>query len=618
MNVRVASRLEPTDLAAKAVPPQAAVDAPQPMPNLWNQSAGRKSARLSKKQWAGLVAASALVLVVLVALKLKSQQTHVRFHANVEGARFSADGKPVDGDSILLRTGKEHRVEASREGYEPATQKIVPGQSAQSVEFRLTPLPPQLRVSANLPAGSVLLGEQGPVPLESGEFNVQSVPAGIPILKVYDGSRRSLEIPLRVEEGKPIVLNGPITAQDCSAVLISVNGTRATIYASSNVKGSVGKLPQQAISPDGMQIDMTGPSEEFTFDNGQIVPFHSTSRPSLIVSMNVQTPRTDAIPDKGRAFLRMLSVEPEAEVYIDGEHWGKITATGFLETAVKAGTHRIILTKSQYEDSQPLLVRVQPGQIEQILGRQIPLIKQGSLVFNIFPASATVHYEMKTGRARHQSGTARANDTIFLRPGPYTVDIEAPGYLGVARVVPITSGQRADLKLTLTAGSANPAPHDEPSSKAKPLFADMSLWSKQNDWWTLKDVTYGWLNANRGVFSVSVKKQFKGILAKSAKRVEWNIDYRGDGDRVIYWIDENVLHRRALKGGQTIWGDSNITLSARPGDVYRFIFDVSPFRIAVSDETGRNLDEFNRPNANVPLGKLGFLGPISLSVEQTR
>lgn len=614
----VARLPEPSDIAVEAVQPPACVDSSPPLGKVSSRSAQRTFVGLSKTKWAGIVVLPILFFVVLVAFKLMPQQTRVRFHANVDRVKFFADGRPVDGDSILLRVGREHRIEASREGYETATQEIVPGQSTQGVEFNLKPLLPQLHFSSNLAAGNAWLGDQGPIALQSGEFNVQSLLPGNPMLKVTDEALRSLEVLLRVEDGKSIALNGPIAVKNCSAALISVNGTHATIYASSNAKGNIGKLPSKAIPADGMQIEMTGGSQEFTFSNGQTVTLQPSSQPSLIVSMIGQDYGSGAIPEKGLAFLRMLSVEPEADVYIDGEHWGKVTATGFLETVVKPGTHRIVLTKFQYEDSRPLLVHVQPGQTERISGTQIPLVKQGSLALNILPTTATVHYETKSGRAGQHSGTARANETIFLKPGTFAVHIEAPGYSSVTQMVQIASGQHADLKLTLPVQSGNSAQREETAAKMKPPFEDISIWSKEGDWWTLKTIRYGWLQANHGAFSLSIKKKSKGILVKSAKRVEWSVDYHGDGDRVMYWIDDNVLHRRALRAGVSQSNDSNVALPARPGDVYRLILNVSPFRISVSDETGRQLDEFDRPNANAPLGKIGFLGSLSLSIKQTR
>ena len=92
------------------------------------------------------------------------------------------------------------------------------------------------------------------------------------------------------------------------------------------------------------------------------------------------------------------------------------------------------------------------------------------------------------------------------------------------------------------------------------------------------------------------------------------IDNRDSGEKVVYSITENTFRRTAYKGGTAI-SDQAKDLSQRSGD-YHFTFDVSARHIVVTEAGGGKLDDYERPNAGTPLGKIGFKGEIAVSVQQ--
>jgi hypothetical protein len=288
-----------------------------------------------------------------------------------------------------------------------------------------------------------------------------------------------------------------------------------------------------------------------------------------------------------------------------------------MEIGISAGTHKVVLTKFQHEDSLPFIAHIQPGKTQMISGKQLPLVKQGVLAFNIQPATATARYELSQPGPHRQSGTARVSDTAFLTPGVYTVHLEAPGRAGITQTVTVKSGERTEVKMTLAAspGAGPPAP-DGPQTKLH--FEDASSWSREDSWWTLKTPQYGWLQANRGVFDINIKRQSKGLAGKAARRIEWTLDYRAKGDKVVYWIEDNTLHRMVFMAGKVVFDDPKVPLKMKSGDVYHFVFDISSFRVAVGDGLGNKLDQFDRPHSNIAPGKFGFLGPVALSIQRMR
>lgn len=636
----------------------------------------RKAPLLKTWQWICIALIPLLIVVVFGTIYLvrksrlaahpKIVSVPVELHANVEGVKFKLDRRPVDSGRVSLEAGKEYSIEASREGYQTQVQKLTPSAGpAGPIEFTLTALAPKVSFSSDLKKGRVSIGDQQPVSLQSGEFSIEDLPPGIPTLKVWDGQRLLLELPLEVQPGKAVTLPSSMQAKDCSVVVVSILGTSARVFLSPNLKGNTGTMPPQAIPSDGMAVDATPAGSEFTLSDGRSLPIQSSNTPALIISLTtggesgtlqiqanvpqgqvkidgkmrrdpmsngsktllletgkhqIQVVGPPGYADsevreveilKGKlakevftldalqAQLSLDGAEPGATIYVDGEQRGITLENGSLKLDVSPGEHRIALKKRDYEDSPTVTRDFKPRRTEPISGKQLPLVRYGSLTFNVVPANATITLRLGNDPPR----TVRANETVSLKRGTYTWVAEADNFQPISETSSVEPGSSTTIARTLQ--SAGPQ-----NVRSADLFENPSYWSHRGIWWVFKQLDYAWLKPNSGSFIVTIEKQRK-LIGKT--KAEWTLDYRGQGDKITYSVSGNTLSRQTVTGGNAT--SNHIKFQEQP-NIYLFIFDISPTRIIVKDNGNNVLDEVKRADPSVDLGKIGFRGEISITVEQ--
>jgi hypothetical protein len=304
-----------------------------------------------------------------------------------------------------------------------------------------------------------------------------------------------------------------------------------------------------------------------------------------------------------QAQLYLEGTEPGASVYIDGEQRGTVPDNGSLTLDVSAGEHKIVLKKSTYEDSPAFTREFKPRQTETVTGKQVPLLKNGSLIFNVTPATATI--TLRSGNEPPK--IVRPNEPVFLKKGTYAYAIEADHFA-------TTSGTSAVEPNKSTAIGLSLQPAGPPDSSEAALFEDPSQWTRRGNWWVLKKSDYAWLKPRNGSFSVIIEKPHSGMLFVK-KKAEWVLDYRGAGDRITYSASGKTLSRQIVTGGSPASGLIKAQITERP-DTYNFIFDISPSRIIVRDNGGNPIDEVKRSDSSIDLGKIGFRGELSVTVQQ--
>ena len=607
----------PQPMAAQAA--AVAVAAPETRPPL---APVRPKKKAAVSPWLWVVLASVFLIAVAVVVKYRSlakpKSVITRLHANVPEAHFKIDGQPADAAGLLLAPDQEHVLEAAYPGYQTAVQKLTPSPNPfpATVEFNLTPLLPQLEVSTDL-AGTLSIGDQTPVPLQPGSVTVNQLASGNQVIKVLAGDHSCIELPIDIQPGKTLAPPNLSAASGCSVAVVSVVGSRAHLYAGPNLSGGIAGQAQQLIPAEGVDIEATETGAEFTLSNGRTLTIQASNTPLLTIALNATNATKEtaapAAPEhhvKANAYVVLQAAEPEAEVHVDGVSRGTVSPSGIILVSIEPGNHKVFLSKAHCEDSPVVPITVRTGQTVHLGGDKFPLERQGALLFKISPPTGTASYRLGD---QPQSRTAHNGDTAWMKPGKYKVQIEAAGYSPVSADYEVKPGATVEVNGKLRTGS------DSAAAPAKPArdsgLEDESQWSHDANWWVLKKPTYGWMRAKQGLFNITIERSKKGIF-KSAKKVEWAIDYRGEGDRVLYWIDNKTLHRIAYSDGHPIKEEVIKPLS-QSGD-YHLVFDVSPQRAVVSDSSGEKLDEFERPNPSVGLGKIGFHGEIAVTVQQLK
>jgi hypothetical protein len=303
-----------------------------------------------------------------------------------------------------------------------------------------------------------------------------------------------------------------------------------------------------------------------------------------------------------QAQLSLEAAEPGAAVYVDGLARGTIMSNGALNLDLPPGEHRVQLKKRDFEDSANMTREFIAGHSETISGKQLPLLKNGSVAFNVTPADATITLRFENA----PSTIARPNETVFLKKGIYTYLVEAEHFQTVSGTISVEPGNFTAKSLSLQAAGLT----------AADLLENPSSWSHHGGFWVVKQSEYGWLKPRGGYFSVAIETQLTRLRLAN-KKAEWTLDYRGAGNKIVYSASGNVLSRQIVIGGKPASNLVKVQFKQQ-AEIYHFIFDVSPARIVVRDNRGDLLDEVTRPDPSVDLGKIGFRGEISVSVEQLR
>jgi hypothetical protein len=231
------------------------------------------------------------------------------------------------------------------------------------------------------------------------------------------------------------------------------------------------------------------------------------------------------------------------------------------------------------------------------------LQKNGSLQFSVTPPGATITIREANGPAR----TVRPNEPVFLPKGPYTWVIEAEHFQTISETAVVQPGVSTPILRSLP-------PVGPQELKAADLFENPSLWSARGGYWEIRS-GYGWLKPRNGSFNVIIEKKRSGLFGGKYK-AEWTLDYRGEKDKIIYSVEGNMLSRRVISGGTA--SQPVKTQFKERSNIYQFIFDIAPTRIVVRDNGNQIIDEFERPDPSVDLGKVGFRGDISISVQRLR
>jgi eukaryotic-like serine/threonine-protein kinase len=634
---------------------------------------------LSAAQWCGIAAVPLLLIAALVVRHFfsvgKPHSVGVDLHANVAGATFTFDGQPAASSHVELASDRAHILEASYLGYRASVQKLPSsGSFPSTVEFQLTPVLSRMEFTSNLQAGAISIGDTPALSLQDGGFTTDQLSAGVVVLKVSDESQQLLRLPLNVEAGKAVTLSGKFDASNCSVAIVSVLGSHARVYATSDLARSSGQMAPQAIPPEGVEVDTTAGVVEFGFNNGHTVAIQASNTPSLQIWMRSNAEATLKIQSnahnarvkidgqlqrdialthntamvslpsgrhtiqvvadgfeaseereinfaKGQTIFQNfklhpspahleLHVEAASELYVDGRDQERVPESGIMIIDLEAGEHRVRLKKSQYLDSPELTLTLRAGQSLFLSAKELPLVKQGMLKFKISPSNAIVTYH-SGNQPQHE---ARVNETVFVKPDTYTVHVEAPGHAPVTKDFVVTSGQSTDVSMALSSIETR-ASASTPSNSG--LFEDESQWHRDGDWWIFtRQHTYGWLRPFRGVLGLTIRKK-KSFLGKTRK-VEWAVDFRSDREKALYWIENNTFHRQRSRDGINNSPEVKVPLKNPAAEAYDLTFDISASRIIVTDSVGNKLDELDWSDSTVGAGKVGFLGEISVIVNRVR
>jgi eukaryotic-like serine/threonine-protein kinase len=320
-------------------------------------------------------------------------------------------------------------------------------------------------------------------------------------------------------------------------------------------------------------------------------------------------------PVNRKSVLALESAQPGADVIVDDVRAGTVSDSGSIHLDIDPGQHRIMLRKSDFEDSPVITREFKAHEAQTISGTQLPMTRLGSITFAITPANAKITYRNERD-APESARTAENNKKISVRGNSrYFISVTADGYDLHADIVAVEAGKNLPIAWRLVkSGADKPKEVASVQPKDSVMMADPALWVHDDKWWVLKKQEYGWLRARSGTLNVEIEKQSKRILGfAKAKKIEWVIDFQNAGNQVKYTIEGTRFVRQQFVTGKL---QPN---AARPelenvGESYHLRFEISKTQIVIRDGAGNLIDSVDRPNPNAELGRIGFKGEISIAI----
>jgi tetratricopeptide (TPR) repeat protein len=312
------------------------------------------------------------------------------------------------------------------------------------------------------------------------------------------------------------------------------------------------------------------------------------------------------------ASLAIEGAPADAEVLIDGSSAGNVKGDGSLDLAnIAPGAHTITLRKPEFEEKR-LAKTFAAGQAARLAGPEAQLTPFGGIDFHVLPRSATVTYQSAEESQAHRVENGKA---LKLKPGRYTVKASSGPSQDREEQIIVEPGRIHTIGWTFAALEA-PKKAAVPSTGSaarrmltRDYFQDPESWTEDGPWSIHTSGGQSWLRNNRGAYVIEIRRQKGGILNRT-RRVEWVIDHRGSDDHVDYSFDFGSLERRVTVDGKTSKPQKR-AIHAQ-SDTYTVRIEITSQQIVIRDLEGKELDRYQRPNPEEPLGTFGFKGEVAL------
>jgi len=635
-----------------------------------------------------LIGAAAVVIIAIasyVAMKLQSSgstaapaavtstSASVKFSANVEGVRYSVDGRPISAGDVSLSPGA-HSAEADADGYQRSVQSFTVPVGASgpiAVKFILQPALPELRITSDLKAGKVVIDGIDTADLQDGNLVKDGLPPGDHTLKILDNGREVFSFPFTVAPKEAVTITGPIQSSQTSGTVVSSFGGNARVYASAAQKGNVAGQPLEPIPAAGapVTLDPNSPSDFIVQSGNQQSHLNIALSPIPVLSIQLGAERNTGT-------LLVQSNVPDADVIVNGRPWKKPLAGGSRLLVLSPQTYTIKLSRDGYQDSPAQTVDVRKGEQQQVQINLAAVPQKATLAFDGLPAAAEVLIDGVHAGVANPSGNFSAD----VAPGRHVVTLRKAGYedAGVTREwqagmnkvsgIQMTKAATAMLKFGINPGNAQisyhhageTAAHDAKNGstvsvtpgdyqitasadgytaktgtvsvmtgkemvvdwtlasnkKASPAgidaFQNASDWEADGAWFSHDGSGDSWLRRNQGSFTFAILKRSSKFLGFSRfTPVEWSVDDKGD-TRIEYSLDNKQLRRRVISAaGKQAEKRIDVSLGSK---------DYFTLHVAIADAVtiginGKTVDTVNRPDPKASLGKFGFHGSVELVVQ---
>jgi hypothetical protein len=533
--------------------------------------------------------------------------------------------------SLLLRRERASLIapQPMRVRVEPGPYRPLPPTSANTASALAVPAPPEwsLQIESHLPSGALLfLDDLRPVTLSRNGVLIQKTVPGRHKIRFVSHRRASLNVQLNI--GTDVSLIEIPRAQFLRYVLLASNGNSAKLYATPEAHAGLPGQPFEAVPEDGLAI-ANDQQVNVSLVQDSKTQIHLTPLPTGSIRLVVEPGVAASLTP-----VRISANVPDADILINGEKQTRRLQNGIRVVRLPPGEYRVRLVRPEYRDSaeQHIVLNGSEQQV-QLPFTLAPVVKLSRQPVNSLPAhdsgggvaanpetrtaqpsgSITFHLLPDTARlsCRREDGSqvqdCANNQPCLLPMGAYEVTAKAEGFKTEIRHIDISPGDNPSSEWKLEAIPRVSALNPED------IFENGQTWTiDANGWWTHAQSGYSFMRANQGTFAFDVVKP-SGVFV--SKKISLVVNYKSDGNRVLYSIDEHKLRRNERVSGIEM-PEYFIAHQIPTGADYRFTLELSTDRVIIRNLAGQTLDNLRLTDA--ARGKVGFSGKLKLKVIQAK
>ena len=382
---------EPSSQQPETAPSAAAApsstEAPEPLPEPKLEVAVNQSAKWAIVSGAAAFAAVLLTILTFTALH-PSGDDRITFEVRTQppGALVRVDGKIVGTSNLPLTVSPgTYQLEATLDGYLPASKSIAVSESAGPVELVLEPAPQTVRLFTDAAEGTVTLDDQPPRDLLDGQLSLDSVAPGTHTLRIAARNSEAVITFELVPNGVPHITSPP-AVKNVAALVVGSFGNRARIYSSiAPAKAEMDGQPAGEVLAEGLELSGLAPGpHELSVSNGgtRIRKVIETGQaPVLTVFLEA---------DRNIGTLLIVAGEEGADVYLDGVRYPRQTGPGgLLRIQRTPRQYRVRVAKPGFQETAEQTVQVVKGSERRVVFKLVPLPTSAPLVIHGAPPGTT-------------------------------------------------------------------------------------------------------------------------------------------------------------------------------------------------------------------------------------
>jgi PEGA domain len=359
------------------------------------------------------------------------------------GATVSVAGGKVQtsctGNCKLSLAPGTYQVSATLDGYEVASSSVtITAQHPAAISLTLLPQAPSVRLLTDLPAGTVEVDGQSPVPLQDGQLVLDRVAAGTHVVNVKGPKGdSSASFSLDIGENRQPAISGPVTARNMIAVLVASFGKQARVVTNAGPwKLAVNGQAQSDASPGGTDLTTFQPGvNEIVVGDGKdqrTLSDNFSAAPTLTAFLKT---------DINAGSLTVATGQDGVHVFVNGKEFGRLTQRGQVRLQT-LGKVTVRVTKTGFLEPPPQTIEVKKGADARVQFDLKPAPQFGSLAIRNGAPGVEVWLDQKDAGAVGPDGTFNLGS---VPPGEHTVELRREQYLPKRMQRSFVAGQTVDL-----------------------------------------------------------------------------------------------------------------------------------------------------------------------------